>query len=89
MTNVQGTAIIRERGQLTIPEKIRQVLKWSSPNSVVSLTATSRDELVIRPFEGKKQTDWSNIWINIDLSRSYVGKRGNLSGFTASDRENH
>ena len=89
MVNIQGTAVIRDRGQLTIPEKIREFLKWSSPNSVVSLITVSRDELVIRPFEGKKQIDWSIIWMNIELSRSYVGKRGNLSSFITSDRENH
>ena len=89
MVNIQGTAVIRDRGQLTIPEKIREFLKWSSHNSVVSLITVSRDELVIRPFEGKKQIDWSIIWMNIELSRSYVGKRGNLSSFITSDRENH
>lgn len=89
MVNIQGTAVIRDRGQLTIPEKIRKFLKWSSPNSVVSLITVSRDELVIRTFEGKKQIDWSIIWMNIELSRSYVGKRGNLSSFITSDRDNH
>lgn len=89
MAIVQGTAVIRDRGQLTIPEKIREVLNWSSPNSVVSVTATSKDELIIRPFEGKKQVDWSMIWLNINLSRSYTGRKGDLSSFIASDRENH
>lgn len=89
MTNIQGTAVIRDRGQLTIPEKIRGFLEWSSPNSVVSLTSVSKDELIIRPFEGRKKIDWSAIWMNIDLSRSYVGKQKNLSNFITSDRENH
>lgn len=89
MAIIQGTAVIRDRGQLTIPEKIREILHWSSPNSVVSITATSKNELVIKPFEGKKQIDWSSIWLNIDLSRSYQGKQGNLSGFVSSDRESH
>ena len=89
MTDMQGTAIIRGRGQLTIPERMREILKWSSPNSVVSLTTTSAGELVIRPFMTKKQIDWETVWLNIDLSRSYIGKRGNLSGFISSDRESH
>jgi bifunctional DNA-binding transcriptional regulator/antitoxin component of YhaV-PrlF toxin-antitoxin module len=89
MINIQGTAVIRDRGQLTIPEKFRKVLRWSTPNSVVSVIANSGNELVIQPFEGKRQTDWSAICLNIDLSRSYVGKNGNLSSFIATDRENH
>lgn len=89
MTNIQGTAIIRDRGQLTIPEKIRDVLKWPSPNSVVSLATTSRNELVIKPYKDERQIDWSGIWLKIDLSRSYRGKQGNLANFIAIDRINH
>jgi len=89
MTNTLGTAIIRDRGQLTIPEKIRQVLKWSSPNSVVSLATTAMNELIIKPFESRKQIDWHAIWMNISLSRSFEGKKGNLSGFISSDRQKH
>ncbi|EKD99401.1 MAG: hypothetical protein ACD_22C00266G0003 [uncultured bacterium] len=86
-----GTAVIRDRGQLTIPEKIRGLLKWSSPNSVVSLCTTTRNELIIRPYNSKEKTlvDWDSIWMNIDLSRSYKGKRGNLSEFVSFDRESH
>ena len=87
--NTQGTAIIRNRGQLTIPERVRTSLKWPTPNSVVSLTVTSRNEIVIKPYEGKKQINWSDLWTNIELSRSYLGKKGNLSSFVSSDRENH
>ncbi|MBI2641665.1 hypothetical protein HYW87_03670 [Candidatus Roizmanbacteria bacterium] len=89
MTDIRGTAIIRDRGQLTIPEKIRGVLKWSSPNSVVSLATVSGNELIIRPYERQKVTDWMKIWENIRKSRSYKGKRGNLSGFIVLDRESH
>ena len=89
MSIIQGTVIIRERGQLTIPEKIRKSLRWPTTNSVVSLATTIQNELVIKPYEGLKQVDWSQIWTNIELSRSYRGKRGNLSNFIASDREGH
>lgn len=89
MSKVYGTAIIRDRGQLTIPEKIRIALKWSFPNSVVSLVTTSGNALLIKPFEVKDQTDWADIWMNIELCRSYKGDRGNLSGFIIADREVH
>ncbi len=89
MNKVQGTAIIRDRGQLTIPEKIRDVLKWVNSSSVVSLTATSDDELIIKPYGKEEQTDWSKVWLNIDLSRSYKGKKGNLTNIIIKDREKH
>ncbi|OGK18492.1 hypothetical protein A2799_00725 [Candidatus Roizmanbacteria bacterium RIFCSPHIGHO2_01_FULL_39_24] len=89
MTNIQGTAIIRDRGQLTIPDKIREALKWSTPNSVVSLTTTSKNELIISTYKEQEQVNWPEIWARIKRSRSYKGKRGNLSRFIALDRENH
>jgi bifunctional DNA-binding transcriptional regulator/antitoxin component of YhaV-PrlF toxin-antitoxin module len=89
MNKAEGTAIIRDRGQLTIPEKIRKALKWSHTNSVVSLTATSNDELIIKPYKNEEKTDWERIWLDIDLSRSYKSKKGNLAKFIVNDRENH
>jgi len=87
--NIQGTATIRDRGQLTIPDKIRVALKWPVPNSVVSLATTSRNELVIKPYEVQKMVNWAQIWANIKMSRSFIGKKGNLSNFIIIDREDH
>jgi bifunctional DNA-binding transcriptional regulator/antitoxin component of YhaV-PrlF toxin-antitoxin module len=89
MLKTQGTAVIRDRGQLTIPEKIRQIIYWSFPNSVVTVTANSKDELVIRPFKEQKQVDWDSVWQNIELSRSFVGQNENLSSFIIKDRGSH
>jgi len=89
MSNIQGTAIIRNRGQITIPEKIRRTLKWPTANSVVSLVTTIQNEIIIKPYDNEKKVNWSQIWNNIELSRSYQGKQGNLSKFVSSDRKNH
>ena len=89
MSNIQETAIIRDRGQLTIPEKIRESLRWPTTNSVVSISTTSQNELVIKPYIGQNQIDWSQIWTKIELSRSYEGKKGNLSKFISLDRGSH
>ena len=89
MNNNQGTAIIRERGQLTIPDKIRQLLKWSSANSVVSIKIISENTLLIKPYEPYKKIEWDKIWEKIETVRSYKGKKGNLSSFIVSDREAH
>lgn len=88
MNKVQGTAVIRERGQLTIPEKIREIRPWASPVSVVTITSTKPDEIVIQPYSTQKAVDWNRLWLDIKRVRSYKGKgRGNLSAFIAKDRQ--
>ena len=85
----QATAIIRERGQLTIPDFIRETLTWATPTSVVTISTEKPDEIVIRPHGTKQQTDWDELWNKIKLSRSFKGKRGNLSEFISKDRGRH
>ena len=89
MKKIYGTAIIRDRGQLTIPEKIRDALVWPSSNSVISLIATPDNELLIRPYRATQKTDWKNIWKEIAKARATKGKNGNLSQFVSLDRNNH
>jgi len=86
MTNIQGTAIIRDRGQLTIPEKVREALDWAKPFAVVSIT-TSTDEIIIKPYVEK--VDWDQIKKDIRKLRSYKGVQGSMSEFIAEDRYRH
>jgi bifunctional DNA-binding transcriptional regulator/antitoxin component of YhaV-PrlF toxin-antitoxin module len=80
---------IRQRGQITLPKKIRDSLDWLIENSVIGIKATET-EICISPYrESKKPIDWKNIWNQIELSRSFKGKRGNLSEFIAEDRQSH
>jgi len=88
MNNIQGTAIIRDRGQLTIPDKIREVLQWIKPNAVISISVSSQKEIVLKPFRAKT-VDWDDIWRRIRRAQSFKGQRGNLSEFIIKDRENH
>jgi bifunctional DNA-binding transcriptional regulator/antitoxin component of YhaV-PrlF toxin-antitoxin module len=85
---LQTVAVIRQRGQLTIPSSIKKRLKWASPGSVVSVIKTSTNEIVIKPHSGaQKSTDWNKLWKNIELARSHQGQfRGSLSQFIADDR---
>jgi bifunctional DNA-binding transcriptional regulator/antitoxin component of YhaV-PrlF toxin-antitoxin module len=89
MNRVYGTAVIRERGQLTIPEKIREVRSWASPVSVVTITSTKPNEIVIQPYSPQKAVDWNRIWENIAKSRSFKGKKVKLSEFIIKDRSRH
>lgn len=83
---IKSTSIIRDRGQLTLPEKIRETLRWVRPSSVVTLSTEKPDEIIIRPYP-EKRVDWDQLWRDIARVRSYKGKgRGNLSEFIARDR---
>lgn len=84
------TSVIRDRGQLTIPDKIRESLDWVNPNSVVTIISDKSDEIIIKPHgsDVKKEIDWKKLWRDIQRVRSYKGKgRGNLSKFIAEDRQ--
>lgn len=85
---IQTTSIIRDRGQLTIPETIRKTVSWVSPLSPVSITVVHPDEIVIRPHRPQKDVDWDKLWKQIKRVRAFKGKgRGNLSSFIAEDRK--
>lgn len=87
---LQSTAIIRDRGQLTIPDLIRGRNDWVSPGSVVTVLQTGANEIVIKPHAEGKKVNWDKLWKNIELTRSYEGSySGSLSEFIALDRESH
>lgn len=87
----QVVAIIRQRGQLTIPDEIRELRPWATPSSVVAITSEKPDEIIIKPHSfQKKQLDWEKLWKQMRRVRAFKGKgRGNLSEFIAKDRETH
>ena len=89
MNYLQIIAIVRGRGQLTIPDSIRSKTDWVGPGSVVTVSRVKTDEIVIKPhLANSGKTDWNRLWKNIYLSRSYTGTySGSLSEFIASDRE--
>lgn len=90
MVTGQAT-IIRQRGQVTIPDAIRENFTWLTPGSVIFIKPQVPDELIIRAYESqKKEVDWDKIWKYIKKSRNIRGK-GNISGseFIAHDRQTH
>lgn len=81
-------SIIRNRGQLTIPDSIRALRQWASPNCAVTITSDRPDEITIRPH--KKQYDWDKIWELIRRSRATSGKgHGSAAKFLEKDRRSH
>ena len=87
---LQTTSIIRDRGQLTIPDVIRGRADWVSTGSVVTVTQVKADEIVIKPHVASNKINWDKLWKNIELARSYEGScSGSLSEFIVADRESH
>ncbi|MBI2010352.1 MAG: AbrB/MazE/SpoVT family DNA-binding domain-containing protein [Candidatus Chisholmbacteria bacterium] len=86
---LQTTSIVRQRGQLTIPDSIRGKVNWVAPGSVVTLAQTKADEIIIRPHTSSQtKINWEKLWLDIERVRSYKGKGGgNLAAFIAKDRE--
>lgn len=84
-------ATIRERGQITIPDKIRNDFSWLNIGSVVHVIPLNNQTVVVKPYqeEAKQIADWKKIEDTIALVRSFKGKRGNLSEFIVNDREAH
>lgn len=86
---IQTTATIRDRWQITIPDEIRKLLEWIKPKSVVSVEVTAKKELIIKPYITEQKVNWKRVWEGIEQARSIKGGRGNLSKFIIEDRERH
>ncbi len=87
MAKTKVISIVRERGQVTIPDTIRKIAKWVSPSSVITISLEKPDEIHIKPREIEDMIQWDKIWDAIRLARSFRGKRRNISSFIAHDRE--
>ena len=82
---MKTVSIIRDRGQLIIPDSIRSIATWTTPSSVVSISIEKPDEIIIRPHQPQK-IDWDKLWEQIRKVRAFKGK-GDLSAFIIKDRE--
>ncbi|MBU3979234.1 hypothetical protein KJ980_01635 [Patescibacteria group bacterium] len=85
---MKNVIIVRDRGQITIPDSIRKAVSWVSPMSAVSITIRKPDEIIIQPHQ--KYVDWDKIWKGIHASRAIRGK-GKVSAakFLEKDRQSH
>lgn len=69
---MKSISIIRDRGQLTIPDSIRKAVNWINPLSAVSVTVVRPDEIVIRPHQS--YIDWEKIENNMKKLQAHSGK---------------
>lgn len=85
---MKAVSIVRDRGQLTIPDSIRKVVNWITPQSAVSISVVKSDEIVIRPHQ--KHVDWDKIWKGIRKSRAIKGKNAvSAIAVLRKDRQSH
>lgn len=85
---MKAVSIVRDRGQLTIPDSIRKLVNWVNPSSAVSISVVKPDEIIIKPHQFQKEVDWDKLWKQIKRVRAFKGKgRGNLSAFIMEDRK--
>ncbi len=85
---MKAVSIVRDRGQLTIPDSIRKLVNWVTPSSAVSISVVKPDEIIIKPHQYQKQIDWDKLWKQIKRVRAFKGRgRGNLSAFIMEDRQ--
>lgn len=82
-------SIIRDRGQLTIPDSIRKTITWLNPMSAVTISVNKPDEVIIRPHQ--QALDWDLIWEKIRKARAIKGKVEAIStvDFLEQDRQSH
>lgn len=84
----KDVVIVRNRGQITIPDSIRKTVSWINPMSAISISIVKPDEIVMKPH--KNLENWDQIWEKIEASRAISGK-GNESAakFLERDRQAH
>lgn len=86
---MKSVSIVRDRGQLTIPDSIRKALNWLNPMSAVTICVVKPDEIVIKPHA--KVIDKDQIWENVRKARAIKGKGSTMSAveFLMKDRQSH
>lgn len=85
---MQTVSIIRNRGQLTIPDSIRKIISWITPMSAVTISVVKPDEIVIKPHASF--IDKKRIWDLIKKARAIKGKgKGSAVEFLIEDRNSH
>jgi len=84
---MNSTIILRDRGQLTLPEAIRKTLPWLTRSTALTVSVENPQKLVLTPLQPAATVPWDMMWNGITLARSFEGQGRNLSQSIADDRE--
>ena len=97
MNYVQTVSKIRERGQLTVPQSIRETLNWTG-NQVMVKIVTTQDGFrveklpISHPQHPKKKLtkkQWDQIWKDFERISSSGRQDIKLTDFLRKDRDSH
>lgn len=81
-------SIVRNRGQLTIPDSLRKSITWLNPMSAITISIVKPDEIIIKPH--RAHVDQEKVWNLIRKSRNIKGKGEKpASQFIMEDRNSH
>lgn len=83
----KDVVIVRNRGQITIPDSIRKTVGWVNPMSAVTISVVKPDEIVLRPQ--KKLVAYGKLWKMIEKSRSLGIGRATESAAEFLERDRH
>lgn len=79
------TVVIRDKYQMTIPDKIREELSWVRPNTAIEVT-WSDDKIILQPQRGT--VNWKIIGRAVKAARTEKTKTS-LADWIIRDRETH
>lgn len=71
---IRKIAIVRERGQLTMPDQIRRLAQWTRTSSAVVFLMDKSDEIKIIPHESIRKVEWEKLRSSIESVREIKGK---------------
>lgn len=87
MNHQQTNVIIRQRGQFTLPDRIREKISWLTPGSVITI-GIEANKVILSPYSTRKTVDWDKLWKDLKRVQAFRGRgRGNLSAFIDEDRQ--
>ncbi len=97
MNYIQTVSKIRGRGQLTVPQTIREALNWPEEEMMVKVTASQDgfrvERLPISDPQSKKKKltkkEWNKIWKEFEQFSKFGRQDIKLTEFIRKDRDTH
>jgi bifunctional DNA-binding transcriptional regulator/antitoxin component of YhaV-PrlF toxin-antitoxin module len=87
---IETTGFIRNRGQLTLPDLIREKLAWANSGLAITIRVVEPETIIIKPYSPPQKYNWDKIWKAINSARKIQGKgKGNMAQFISEDRYRH
>ena len=68
---MKTTSIVRDRGQLTIPDSVRESLSWLYPLAAVDITVCDEYTITLSPHAHRHQSSWDECIQKIELAQTF------------------